>query len=156
MAKKRSKNKNDYSNKLMRWLQKLAEYIAVIVGLSLIITSAIIIVTSYQDLLSGSVDKAIQDGLFVLILLELFYVVRSFVKYNSVNVGLIVNVGIIAAVKEMVFQLKRLDWQLGLAFGIIFITLGVLYWMESQYYRQYKEEGQETAEEDLLLTDLAD
>lgn len=130
-------------NRIMLGLQGLARAIGILVGLSLVIASTIIIFNSYSYLVLGSVDQAVQDGLFVLILLELFYVVRSFVKYNSVNVGLIVNVGIIAAVKEMVFQLNNLTWQLAVSFAVIFLSLGVLYWMESQYYRQYKEEGQD-------------
>ncbi len=130
-------------NYFMYILQQLARVIAILVAFSLITAASVIIFRSFGHLIFGGVDKAIQDSLFVLILLELFYVVCSFVKYNSVNVGLIVNVGIIATVKQMVLKLDTITWSLALAFAAIFLSLGFLYWMESQYYKQYKEEAQD-------------
>lgn len=127
----------------LRLLQTLTHYLALIVGIVLIFASGMIIVDSFMHLADGQTALSIQDALFVLILLELFFVVSSFIKYNTINVGLIVNVGIIAAVKEMILQLDSMTWQLAIAFGVIFISLGTLYWMEGHFYKDHRKEGQD-------------
>ncbi|QQR83940.1 phosphate-starvation-inducible PsiE family protein [Candidatus Peregrinibacteria bacterium] len=121
----------------LRWISK---FIAYIVAVGLLISSALMIVQTFEVLLTGNVKAAIQDGLFVLILLEMFYVVRSFIKYLSINVGLIVNVGIIAAVKEMILKMDKLDLELAGSFGIIFVTLGFIYWMEANHFKKVDHE----------------
>ena len=135
--------KKDSCNISLKALQVINKYIALFVGIGLIAASLLIIYHSFSELYIGNTDEAIQDGLFVLILLEMFYVVSSFIKYNSINVGLIVNVGIIAAVKELVFQFRDLDMKLAIGFSVVFLSLGALYWMEGFYYKQHKEEARE-------------
>lgn len=125
----------------LRFLEVLSKIIAFVVCLGLLITAVFIVINSFQALFSKQLDLALQDGLFVLILLEMFYVVRSFMRYSSINVSLIVNVGIIAAIKEMIFQLDSLDLQLAIGFGVIFVTLGFTYFMEQIYYQKLVKEA---------------
>lgn len=124
-----------YQEVPLKLLEIISKLIAFVVCFGLLITSILIIINSFIAL-NNDLHLAVQDGLFVLILLEMFYVIRSFIRYGSINVSLIVNVGIIAAIKEMIFQLDKLNVQLGIAFGTIFVTLGFLYFMEQFYYRK--------------------
>jgi len=66
----------------------------------------------------------------------MFYVTRSFIRHGSINVAIVINVGIIAAVKEMIFHLDTMNLQIGAAFGIIFISLSFTYFMERMYYKK--------------------
>ena len=122
----------------------LSKIIAYFVCIGLLIASAIIVVTTFQSLFNQDLKHAVQDGLFALILLEMFYVTRSFIRHGSINVSIIVNVGIIAAVKEMIFQLDSLTMQIAIGFGVIFVTLGITYLLEVIYYKQiFKKQLQE-------------
>jgi uncharacterized membrane protein (DUF373 family) len=130
-------------------LEFISKIIATLICISLLIASAIVVIDTFTHLLTidfragaegllfkKNVDTAIQDGLFVLILLEMFYVVRSFIKYGSINVGIIVNVGIIAAVKVLVFKLDSINLEMALSFGIVFIALSCVYLAETIHFKQ--------------------
>lgn len=119
-------------------LRFLTEIIAFILCMILIAASGLITYKGIIHIANGNVDSAILDALFVVILLELFYVIRSFIKRGSMNVGVIINVGIIASVKELIFQLDSLTLQIAISFGVIFITLGVLYVLEMLHYERKK------------------
>ena len=117
-------------------LRFVTQVIAILLCCILIGASAMITVQAFSHLSQNNPQAAILDALFVAILLELFFVVRSFINRGSMNVGAIVNVGIIAAVKELIFQLNSLTWQLALAFGVIFLSLGFLYVVEIIHYEK--------------------
>ena len=127
----------------IRWLRVLTEIIAFVLCLILIAASGVITFQGVLNIMNGAVDNAILDALFVVILLELFYVIRSFIKRGSMNVGVIINVGIIASVKELIFQLDSLDQEIAVSFGIIFITLGVLYVLEMLHYERKRTDDDE-------------
>ena len=126
---------------LVWYLRFATEFIAFVLCLLLIAASALITWDAVVGLWSGDATIAIQNGLFVIILLEMFYVVRSFIKYGSVNVGIIINVGIIAVVKELVFKIPFLDLQMALAFAVTLLSLGVVYLLETMHYNNKKEKN---------------
>lgn len=126
------------------FLELVSKFIAFVVCVGLLVASFFIVVGSFKSLLAGHIDLAVQDGLFVLILLEMFYVVRSFIQYGSINVSLVISVGIIAAVKEMIFQLPSITLQAALGFGVIFLTLALTYFLEKTYYEKMIKENQST------------
>lgn len=120
-------------------LKFATQIIAILLCCILIAASALITFDSVFHLLNNDPKAAILDALFVAILLELFYVIRSFVTRGSMNVGAIVNVAVIAAVKELVFKLDDLTWQLALSFGAIFLSLGALYILEVIHYEKTRD-----------------
>lgn len=125
-----------FESQLIKICEYASRVIALLVAIVLLVASVIVLVDTIQVLAAHQIDKAIQDILFVLILLEMFYIARSFIKYGTINVGIVVNVGIIAAVKEMIFQIGSLNWQLATAFGIIFISLSLVYLAETIHFQQ--------------------
>ncbi|MBP7670728.1 phosphate-starvation-inducible PsiE family protein [Candidatus Gracilibacteria bacterium] len=129
------------ADKIISHLETLSKYIALVVCAILLLAAGSVIWHAFSVLRLGVVDEAVQDGLFVLILLEMFFVVKSFMKYGSINVGLVINVGVIATVKSVVFRLESLNWQLALAFGIVLLSLGFVYFMETLHYKQKKVGG---------------
>lgn len=127
--------------KMIYRLRFLTEVIALILCVILIVAGGFLTYRAFGNLLYASPEKAVVDALFVIIVLELFYVIRSFIKRGSINVGLIINVGVIAAVKEMVFVLDSITWQLAVSFAVIFLSLGILYLLEIYHYEKKHEDG---------------
>ncbi|MFT7184368.1 MAG: uncharacterized membrane protein (DUF373 family) [Oceanicoccus sp.] len=129
-----------YAHKIQKksldFLEVVSKVIAFTVCIGLLLAAGFVVFDAFHALLTQDVDLAVQDGLFVLILLEMFYVTRSFIRHGSINVAIVINVGVIAAVKEMVFQLDNLNLQMAGAFGIIFTTLSFTYFMERMYYKK--------------------
>lgn len=133
----------------LKILEVVSKIIAFFVCIGLLLTSCFVVVNAFQALFSQNLDLAIQDGLFVLILLEMFYITRSFIRHGSINVSIVVNVGVIAAVKEMIFQINSITLQSAIAFGVIFITLSMTYFLEHMYYKDIVKK-QIKAQEKLL------
>lgn len=123
----------------LKALELFSKVIAFVVCVGLLLTSVMIVVRAFA-MMGRDLDLALQDGLFVLILLEMFYVVRSFIRFGTINVSLVVNVGIIATIKEMIFRLDNINLQLAIGFGVIFLTLGFTYFMEQFYYKKIIKE----------------
>ncbi len=120
----------------LKCLENFGKVIAFSICFGLLLTSSFIVIDAYISLFTKDYQTAIQDGLFVLILLEMFYVTRSFMRFGSINVSIVVNVGIIASVKALIFELDKIDKDTAIAFGVIFVTLGFTYFMEKIYFEK--------------------
>lgn len=107
----------------MKQLQIATKIIAMIFSAAVLLAASIETVRVFFGIFEMNIISAIQDGLFVLILLEMFYVVRSFIKYGSVNITLIISVGIVAIIKAVIFKLETLDLNTSIAFTILFLGL---------------------------------
>jgi len=134
-----NKQNNDLDFFGVKYLEAASKIIAAVVCLGLLIASGIVIADAFANLYLLEIETAVQDGLFVLILLEMFYVVRSFIRHGSINVGLVISVGIIAVVKEMIFQLDSLSFQLAGSFALLLLTLGFVYLMEILHFQKKKD-----------------
>ena len=106
------------------------QIIAVLVCITLIVASMLLMWESGVALMNSQIDVALQDALFVLILLEMFYVIRSFIRHGSINASIVLNIAVIAAVKELIFQMKSINLEIAASFGLIFVSLGILYFAE--------------------------
>lgn len=74
----------------LRTREKLLKYgvngIALLFGVALLIASVLEIGQMFRLLYQGQTNLAVQDGLFVLILLEMFFVVYMFIKQGTINI----------------------------------------------------------------------
>lgn len=120
----------------LKVLETISKIIAYAICIGLLVASSFIVFDAFAALFQSDIEIAVQDGLFVLILLEMFYVTRSFIIHGSINVSIVISVGIIAAVKEMIFQLNSMTLQMAIAFGVIFSTLTLTYFIEKTYYEK--------------------
>lgn len=137
------KKNTDLEMLVISYLRSLINIIALALCVLLIIIAGYMTIQAFSHMfISGLPSEAISDALFVVILLELFYAIRSFVKRGSMNVGVIVNIGVIAAVKELVFKLDTLTTQIALAFSAIFISLGILYVLEVIHYERKRDDDE--------------
>jgi uncharacterized membrane protein (DUF373 family) len=128
--------KIDFNPVIIQWLERSGKIIAVFLALALLVGAGLTTIQTFNSLLQYEVSDALQKGLAALINLEMFYVVRSFIKYGSINVGIVVNVGIIACIKELIFKINSLTMQTGIAFGVVLITLAVIYYVETLHFQK--------------------
>ncbi len=127
-----------FKDKVLFLLRLLTEVIAAILCVILILAAGMITYRAFMQILSNDTNAAVLDALFVVILLELFYAIRSFINRGSMNISVIVNVCIVAAVKELIFQIDSLKLQNAIAFAVIFLSLGVLYVIEMIHFERKK------------------
>ena len=117
-------------------LELISKVIAYAVCIQLLLASLIITYNTFIAIFSNQVSAAIQDGLFVLILLEMFYVTRSFIKYGTINVSIVINVGLIAAVKQLIFELDSISMQTAIGFGVLFLSLSCTFYLEKIFFKE--------------------
>lgn len=118
----------------MRYIQTTAQLLGLVLCVALITAATMEVWITFQELLNWNISSAIQDGMLVLILLELVYVVRSFIKYGSINLALIISVGIIATVKTIVLELGTITLEAATAYTMLFVALCVGFVIENHYF----------------------
>lgn len=121
-------------------LQWLTQMIAMIFNVALIVAAGSEVWLMASGIYEGNIERALQDGLFALIILEMFYVVRSFIKYGKVNTGLIISVGIVAVVKELIFKLKTLEMVDAIGFSILILSMAIALYIEHHHHIVKKTE----------------
>lgn len=126
---------------LTRLLQKSTQLLAYLFNVAIVIAASMEVAGVFNQLYLMNIGSAIQSGLFVLILLEMFYVVRSFIKYGSVNISLIISVGIVAIVKQMIFNMENPSLDTGLALSAMFLSLSIGLLIENHHYAMKIKQG---------------
>lgn len=124
----------------LRVIEIFSRIVAYLVSIALLIGAVFITADAFVNLFRFNINQAIQDALSVLILLEMFYVIRSYIKHGSINVGLVINVGVIAIIKELILQLSSITLQVATGFALLLITLAAVYYVEFLVFQKYKEE----------------
>lgn len=132
---------NTEDSTTLKVLQISTKFLAIALGAALVIASSIEIYKVSIELLDFQISSAIQEGMFMLILLEMFYVVRSFIKYGSVNTSLIISVGIVAIIKVIIFNLNTMDLNKAIGFSVLFLSLSVGLLLENQHYKLKIDQG---------------
>lgn len=99
--------------------------------LLLIATLAVIAITLFglftPDTLLGDTKTAISTILYVLILLELVVILKHYFEYHHISVTRIVELGVIAVVREVIFHLLDWEWAQILAVSALLLVLGAMY-----------------------------
>lgn len=126
----------------MPTLQRIAQLIAALFGAALIVAAGLEVFQVFKELYAFNINSAVQEGLFTLILLEMFYVVRSFVKYGSVNTALIICVGIVAIIKQIIFSLDSITMEKAIGLSLLFVVLTLGLYIEEKHYTHKLRRGQ--------------
>ena len=150
----------------MKLLQKLTVFMAFLFCCALVFASGIEVYWMITRIIDLDIHLAVQEGLFVLILLEMFFVVRSFIKYGSVNTALIISVGIVAIVKEVVFKLDSLTIETSIGYAVLFLAFSVGLLLENRSHlfkidqgnkpRSIREDEPAFSKTELLQKELVD
>ncbi len=128
----------------MAVLQRAAQVLAVLFCVSLLVAGAYEIYQVFRSLVEFNINQAIQEGLFTLIILEMVFVTRSFIKYGSVNTALILSVGVVAVVKSLIFNMVDIQLDDALAYSALILALTVGYVLENYTYGIKMAQGRQS------------
>ncbi|MBI3815698.1 MAG: phosphate-starvation-inducible PsiE family protein [Nitrospinae bacterium] len=125
---------------LTGWLRKLSDVVHIVIALSLIISAVFFLVSAFTNLKSinsNSISHLINEILFVLIIMEIFVTVITYLREHRITFQPFLVVGIIASVRKIltieahlsvaedvgreVFFRSMID--LGVNTGIVFILV---------------------------------
>lgn len=129
---------------LTDWLRKLSDLFHIVIAISLLISAALILFnafTHFKSLASDSVSHLINEILFVLIVMEIFVTVITYLREHRVTFQPFLVVGIIASIRKIltieahlsieeeitreIFVRSMVD--LGVNTGIVFILVFSFY-----------------------------
>lgn len=136
-----NKNGDRLTNWCLDWFGNLFDAIIVLLMVGLIIT----IFMKFWDLFvfelwSGGVNIIISEILFVLILVELFTILTSYLKNRKVKVQRIVEVGIISIIREVMFVVFKIPAAQILALAGLLLVFGALFAIEKFFYSDDEED----------------
>jgi uncharacterized membrane protein (DUF373 family) len=85
------------------------------------------------DLFSAEIKSAVDNGLFILILLELFVVLLFYLRNHHIKVERVVEVGIISVVRELIFHALDMEVLRLFALSGVLLVLGLLFFIEKHF-----------------------
>ena len=136
-TKDRKEEKNSLKSKVLVFLEKSFDVISTILIFALLV---IIIKKLFElvikDIMSASVMSAVENVLFILILIELFTILYAYLKNHYIKVERVVEVGIISLIREIMFKVESLDPIRVFAIASLLLVLGILFFLEKYYSNQ--------------------
>jgi uncharacterized membrane protein (DUF373 family) len=88
------------------------------------------------ELFYESARVLIDSILFLFILLELYTILIQYLRKGYIKVERIVEVGIIAVVKELMFHISDLNMNSMIGISSILLSLGALFYIEKHFSKQ--------------------
>ncbi|MDD9954194.1 MAG: phosphate-starvation-inducible PsiE family protein [Candidatus Woesearchaeota archaeon] len=119
------------------WAIRFFDYILIafifclIVGVLYILTTQI--GAMFSAAASANVHVAVDLVLFMLILLELFMILVTYLKYHHIKVMRIVEIALISVVREVIFKVFEVDAMKLFGLAALIVSLAVVYYIERKY-----------------------
>lgn len=125
------REENEITKWCLRWLSRLFD--AIIISLIVAIVMAIIMklfILFSAEIWVGGVRLVITEVLFILILVELFTIMTSYLESGKIKVQRIVEVGIISIIREVMFLAFEISPIQVLALSGLLLVFGLLFAVE--------------------------
>lgn len=140
----REEDKEDKASYLEKKALKIFSLTLDILTFLLIISLLIMILKQIinlflETLWTSDIKSKIDTVLFSLILVELFTILFYYLKEHRVRVDRIIEVGIISLVRDIIFKIFDLDNGKLYAMALILFVLGVLFFIEKYYSKNFTE-----------------
>ncbi len=138
--------KHEDEPKLLKYLEGIFHYVVIFLIFMIIVVIGKEILISLNGLLTADIGKLLNDILFLLILIELFTILYAYLKEHSIKVERIVELGIIAVVRETIFRMDEMPIDRIYAFSAFLVVLAVIFFVERKYCEDgkcYKKNGNE-------------
>ncbi len=135
----------EFSNaekKMMRWLSRLFDLIVISVGILAMLYVFYLVVLLALDIINGSDAQGILQGVVtILIFLEIFEILSMYFLYHHVNLRSVVEIGVLAIVKELLvtLNLQELGWETMVAIATLILVMGILYILEMKRMNSHEE-----------------
>ena len=127
-------------NYIVPFLQSIFDWVTVLLTLILlyVIFQELYTVLTV-DIFGDSMKELVSDLLFILILLELFIILRQYLVKDHVSVKSIVEITILSVGREIIFYVLELSSMQLFAFSALLLVLGFIHIGEEFLYSKYNK-----------------
>lgn len=123
-----------FVQKLLPTIKVISNIIIILLILALVITILYkLYILFFVDLISGDFQSIINDLLLILILIELFTIMYSYLQRHYIKVERVVELGMISIVREMLFKIETFEANKIYAVAVLLIAFGGLFFIEKYY-----------------------
>lgn len=133
----KGKEENILTKWSLKWFGRLFDVIITLLMVALVTTiGAKLFVLFTNDLWVGGVQLVITEILFVLILVELFTILTSYLESGKIKVQRIVEVGIISIIREVMFVVFEISAMQIFALSGLLLVFALLFAVERYFATQ--------------------
>lgn len=133
----KGKEENILTKWSLKWFGRLFDVIITLLMVALVTTIASkLFVLFTNDLWTGEVKIVITEILFVLILVELFTILTSYLESGKIKVQRIVEVGIISIIREVMFVVFEISALQIFALSGLLLVFALLFAVERYFSSQ--------------------
>ncbi|HKL23913.1 MAG TPA: phosphate-starvation-inducible PsiE family protein [Candidatus Nanoarchaeia archaeon] len=105
--------------------------ILLIMGLLLIILRELY--SLFENIFSAEISVIINAILFIFILIELFTILTSYLRFGTIKVERVVEVGIISIVRDSIFHVFELDAPKMYGISALLLVFGLIFFVEKKF-----------------------
>jgi uncharacterized membrane protein (DUF373 family) len=121
-------------DKLLPFIKLAANIIIIFLILALFITIVYKLCILFAvDLVHGDFQNIINDLLLLLILIELFTILYSYLSKHYIKVERVIELGIISLVREMLFKVNEFESSKIYAVAALLISFGIIFFIEKYW-----------------------
>lgn len=133
----KGKEENMLTKWSLKWFGRLFDVIITLLMVALVTTIVSkLFVLFTNDLWTGGVQLVITEILFVLILVELFTILTSYLESGRIKVQRIVEVGIISIIREVMFVVFEISAMQIFALSGLLLVFALLFAVERYFSSQ--------------------
>lgn len=137
---------NDQCFKKGGWLVSFFGKVFKVLVVFLIIALLVIIIRDLfflfaHDLPYEKMSYVIGQILFILILLELFTILITYLKTEFIKVERVVEVGIISIIREIIFHVLDIDVSRMYGLSALLVVFGIIFFVEKYYTKERNLNG---------------
>lgn len=124
----------EYIKKILPIFKQTANIITTILMIVLVLTIAYkLYMLLFVDFFGGDFPSVINDLLLILILMELFTILYSYLKKQYIKVERVIELGVISIVRELLFRIDHYSHSKIYAISVLLVALGIIFFIEKYY-----------------------
>ena len=125
-----------YIQKLLPILKTSSNVIIILLIVALIVTILFkLYILFFIDIAGGDFISIINDLLLVLIFIELFTILYSYLQRHYIKVERVVELGMISIIREMMFKIEIFETSKVYAIAVLLVAFGMVFFIEKYYSR---------------------
>ncbi|ASJ04983.1 MULTISPECIES: phosphate-starvation-inducible PsiE family protein [Thermococcus] len=137
----------------LKWLSLLFDFVVIALGtLTMVYVVWMIIDLAINSIKHFSPDEALQGIVLILIFLEVFEIIAMYIIYHHVPMKNVVEIGVLALVKELLvtINLEELGWQMLFGIAALIAAMGWVYTRERRREDEHEHFLIEHGREELM------
>ncbi|GEM_PF-2074427 len=127
---------------IMSWLGLIFDMVVILLGALIMVYVLYIFIQLVIGIFKGfEVDTVLQGIVLILILLEIFEIVTLYFLYHHVSMKNVVELGVLALVKELLItlDLTTFGWEMLIAIAALIFSMGIIYVLEMRRIDSHEE-----------------